>query len=233
MLYFAYKSVVMFIHFRYVESANMLSKETNLDMGKYDVCDNIDLETILMEYESYYFVRFQKYPKVIKRMGEGGQYVTPNLVNIKYFLNQFMLCNPLLTALRNTSSGGLRKGASVKNAMNVKAGPVTNGLSKASSTPALPKIPPQRSASPGSGRPRSRQGSNTSSNNSKKSEVKTVSGLQFFTTYSVELKFIYMHICNTFFKTSSEDDLLNGLVIQGSNHPTQEIKKQGKPKVSV
>lgn len=72
---------------------------------------------------------------------------------------------------RNTS--GLRKG-SIQKAANVKVGPVTNGLPKSNSTPALPKIPPQRSASPnGSGRPRSRQSSNLSSGN-KKSDGKQV-----------------------------------------------------------
>jgi len=60
--------------FRYLESATTLSKETNLDMSKYDVCDNVDLETVLMEYESYYFVRFQKYPKIIKKLTESGEY---------------------------------------------------------------------------------------------------------------------------------------------------------------
>ena len=57
-----------------MESANILSKETNLDMSRYDVCDNIDLETVIMEYESYYFVRFQKYPKIIKKLTESGMF---------------------------------------------------------------------------------------------------------------------------------------------------------------
>ena len=56
-----------------MESANILSKETNLDMAKYDVCDNIDLETVIMEYESYYYVRYQKYPKIIKKLTESGK----------------------------------------------------------------------------------------------------------------------------------------------------------------
>ncbi|KAG8232323.1 hypothetical protein J437_LFUL009422 [Ladona fulva] len=33
----------------------------------YSVCDNIDLYTILQEYESYYYLRFQKYPKICKK----------------------------------------------------------------------------------------------------------------------------------------------------------------------
>lgn len=42
-------------------------------MTRYDVCDNVDLETVIMEYESYYFVRFQKYPKIIKKLTESGK----------------------------------------------------------------------------------------------------------------------------------------------------------------
>jgi katanin p60 ATPase-containing subunit A1 len=43
-------------------------------MGKYEVCDNIDLETILMEYESYYFVKFSRYPKIVKKSTQNGEY---------------------------------------------------------------------------------------------------------------------------------------------------------------
>lgn len=52
----------------YAESARAFERETNLDLRKYDVCDNIDLETILQEYESYYYVRFSKYPKIVKKV---------------------------------------------------------------------------------------------------------------------------------------------------------------------
>ncbi|KAK3098604.1 hypothetical protein FSP39_021166 [Pinctada imbricata] len=53
----------------YVDSAQSLAKETNIDLSRYEVCDNIDLETILMEYESYYYVKFSKYPKITKKLG--------------------------------------------------------------------------------------------------------------------------------------------------------------------
>uniref|UniRef100_A0A8B9ERG0 ATPase AAA-type core domain-containing protein n=1 Tax=Anser cygnoides TaxID=8845 RepID=A0A8B9ERG0_ANSCY len=56
----------------YVEAANALEKETMLGLCEFEVCDNIDLETILMEYESYYFVKFQKYPKITKKVMDTG-----------------------------------------------------------------------------------------------------------------------------------------------------------------
>jgi hypothetical protein len=43
------------IFFSYIESARQLEHETNLDVSKYDVCDNIDLDTILQEYELVFF----------------------------------------------------------------------------------------------------------------------------------------------------------------------------------
>ncbi|GFO36468.1 katanin p60 ATPase-containing subunit a-like 2, partial [Plakobranchus ocellatus] len=52
----------------YLDSAANLARETNIDIRRYEVCDNIDLETILMEYESYYFVKFAKYPKITKKL---------------------------------------------------------------------------------------------------------------------------------------------------------------------
>ncbi|XP_049637517.1 katanin p60 ATPase-containing subunit A-like 2 [Suncus etruscus] len=54
----------------YIDAANALEKETKLGLRHYEVCDNVDLETILMEYESYYFVKFQKYPKIVKKASD-------------------------------------------------------------------------------------------------------------------------------------------------------------------
>nr|XP_014435905.1 katanin p60 ATPase-containing subunit A-like 2 isoform X2 [Pelodiscus sinensis] len=51
----------------YVDAANALEQETKSALRRFEVCDNIDLETILMEYESYYYVKFQKYPKITKK----------------------------------------------------------------------------------------------------------------------------------------------------------------------
>ena len=51
----------------FVDASQALEKETNLDISKYDVCDNICLETILMDFEAYYHVKFNKYPNIIKK----------------------------------------------------------------------------------------------------------------------------------------------------------------------
>ncbi|XP_050443379.1 katanin p60 ATPase-containing subunit A-like 2 [Adelges cooleyi] len=52
----------------YHESASVLANEACLNTAQYAVCDNIDLDTILMEYENYYFVRYQKKPKISKQL---------------------------------------------------------------------------------------------------------------------------------------------------------------------
>ncbi|XP_008101682.1 katanin p60 ATPase-containing subunit A-like 2 [Anolis carolinensis] len=51
----------------YVDTANTLEQETKMNLRRFEVCDNVDLETIMMEYESYYYVKFQKYPKITKK----------------------------------------------------------------------------------------------------------------------------------------------------------------------
>ncbi|XP_071794189.1 katanin p60 ATPase-containing subunit A-like 2 isoform X2 [Asterias amurensis] len=56
----------------YTEAAKSLEHESSLSFSRFEVCDNVDLDTILMEYESYYFVKFQKYPKVTKKIYTDG-----------------------------------------------------------------------------------------------------------------------------------------------------------------
>ena len=66
-------SCFVFLFFcRYVESADTLGRETNIDLNKYEVADNVDLETVLMEYESYYYIKFNRYPKIAKKLSAGN-----------------------------------------------------------------------------------------------------------------------------------------------------------------
>lgn len=55
-----------------MDTAAALDHETNGGLRKFEVCDNIDLEMVLMEYESYQYVKFQKYPKIIRRTDESS-----------------------------------------------------------------------------------------------------------------------------------------------------------------
>ena len=58
--------------FRYRESAQSLAKETNIDLNRFEVCDNVDLDTVLMEYESFYYIKFSRYPKITKKLSQSG-----------------------------------------------------------------------------------------------------------------------------------------------------------------
>ncbi|KAL9986656.1 hypothetical protein ACROYT_G000828 [Oculina patagonica] len=51
----------------YLDSAHALEKEGGTSLTKYEVCDNIDLPTILQEFESYHLVKFNRGPKIIKK----------------------------------------------------------------------------------------------------------------------------------------------------------------------
>ncbi|XP_022918170.2 katanin p60 ATPase-containing subunit A-like 2 [Onthophagus taurus] len=50
-----------------MDSYQSLSNEAQLT-NQYEVCDNIDLDIILQEYQSYYFTKFNKYPKLVKKL---------------------------------------------------------------------------------------------------------------------------------------------------------------------
>nr|XP_023027711.1 katanin p60 ATPase-containing subunit A-like 2 [Leptinotarsa decemlineata] len=47
--------------------AETLENDANLD-NQYQVCENIDLDIILQEYQSYYYTKFQKYPKITRKI---------------------------------------------------------------------------------------------------------------------------------------------------------------------
>uniref|UniRef100_UPI0037E9BA23 katanin p60 ATPase-containing subunit A-like 2 isoform X2 n=1 Tax=Semicossyphus pulcher TaxID=241346 RepID=UPI0037E9BA23 len=54
----------------YMAAAVALDQETNGGVRRFEVCDNIDLNMVLTEYESYHYVKFQKYPKLIRKKVE-------------------------------------------------------------------------------------------------------------------------------------------------------------------
>ncbi len=69
--------VCVFAFTSYVAAAMALDQETNGSVRRFEVCDNIDLEMVLVEYESYHYVKFQKYPKLIRRAAESGEKNVP------------------------------------------------------------------------------------------------------------------------------------------------------------
>ncbi|XP_032683538.1 katanin p60 ATPase-containing subunit A-like 2 [Odontomachus brunneus] len=55
----------------YSNTAESLLKEAQLSRDVH-VCDNIDLETIILEYADYYYAKYNRYPKFCKKMEAAG-----------------------------------------------------------------------------------------------------------------------------------------------------------------
>ncbi|XP_012266225.2 katanin p60 ATPase-containing subunit A-like 2 [Athalia rosae] len=49
------------------ETVESLVREAQLS-GDYQVCDNIDLDTVLVEFSDYYYAKYNKYPKICKKI---------------------------------------------------------------------------------------------------------------------------------------------------------------------
>ncbi|GIX80322.1 katanin p60 ATPase-containing subunit A-like 2 [Caerostris darwini] len=59
----------------FIQTMNMLSNESRFPFSEYIVCDNIDLNSILQDFESYYFLKYQKLPHIIKKLPDS--YIQP------------------------------------------------------------------------------------------------------------------------------------------------------------
>ena len=65
--------VLLLRHLRdngYVDSAEVLQKESSLAPGSVDAADNISLERIFRELEEHHIQRFGQTPKLFRRAGE-------------------------------------------------------------------------------------------------------------------------------------------------------------------
>ncbi|XP_046742701.1 katanin p60 ATPase-containing subunit A-like 2 isoform X2 [Diprion similis] len=50
-----------------IDTVESLVKEAQLS-GDYQVCDNIDLDTVLVEFSDYHYAKYNKYPKICKKV---------------------------------------------------------------------------------------------------------------------------------------------------------------------
>ena len=53
----------------YIESAERLQTEGGISLQNVDAADNIDLLNVLQEYEDFYEIRFQRRPKLTRKLG--------------------------------------------------------------------------------------------------------------------------------------------------------------------
>eukprot|EP00448_Togula_jolla_P004427 CAMPEP_0170611946 /NCGR_PEP_ID=MMETSP0224-20130122/23460_1 /TAXON_ID=285029 /ORGANISM="Togula jolla, Strain CCCM 725" /LENGTH=563 /DNA_ID=CAMNT_0010937415 /DNA_START=24 /DNA_END=1712 /DNA_ORIENTATION=- len=52
----------------YIHTVQQIQAETNISLDKIDAADNVDLPTILTEYEDFYEMRFGRKPKLIRKL---------------------------------------------------------------------------------------------------------------------------------------------------------------------
>lgn len=54
----------------YIDSSNLVQKETGLSLDKWEVADNISLYYVLQDYEEYQEIRLNKRPKLVRKLNE-------------------------------------------------------------------------------------------------------------------------------------------------------------------
>ncbi|CAG5867268.1 unnamed protein product [Menidia menidia] len=101
----------------YVAAAVALDQETNGGLRRFEVCDNIDLEMVLMEYESYQFVKFQKCPKLIRKTTETGDSRLAKNIAVKRNSSSAVKLLPKIV-----SSSGLQCGNAAKKTATTENG---------------------------------------------------------------------------------------------------------------
>ena len=52
----------------YGKAVYALETEAGVSLDRYEVCDNVDLLTIIQEYEAFYAIKFNRPPKLIKKV---------------------------------------------------------------------------------------------------------------------------------------------------------------------
>ncbi|XP_042071668.1 katanin p60 ATPase-containing subunit A-like 2 isoform X2 [Haplochromis burtoni] len=117
----------------YVAAAVALDQETNGGVRRFEVSDNIDLEMVLMEYESYHYVKFQKYPKLIRRIAEAGERKYPTRSATKRSPRSAVKPLPEINPSRNTNTGtGAKKPTTSENGIYLAPQSSDFGLSVSS-----------------------------------------------------------------------------------------------------
>lgn len=57
----------------YLETAERLQQEAGIAISKFETADNLDLSLILTEYEAYYEMRYDRKPKLVRKLKEGEE----------------------------------------------------------------------------------------------------------------------------------------------------------------
>eukprot|EP00418_Pyrodinium_bahamense_P043146 CAMPEP_0179194612 /NCGR_PEP_ID=MMETSP0796-20121207/96726_1 /TAXON_ID=73915 /ORGANISM="Pyrodinium bahamense, Strain pbaha01" /LENGTH=103 /DNA_ID=CAMNT_0020898941 /DNA_START=17 /DNA_END=325 /DNA_ORIENTATION=- len=52
----------------YIDTVQQIQADTKISLDKIDAADNVDLQTILTEYEDFYEMRFGRKPKLTRKL---------------------------------------------------------------------------------------------------------------------------------------------------------------------
>jgi hypothetical protein len=67
----------------YAGSVDALQSESGLLLSQYEPADNVDLVSVLQEWEDYYEMRFQRRPKVVRKLSAYSDKVDPHGAKVR------------------------------------------------------------------------------------------------------------------------------------------------------
>eukprot|EP00048_Salpingoeca_helianthica_P008587 m.124273 g.124273 ORF g.124273 m.124273 type:complete len:590 (+) comp14646_c0_seq4:136-1905(+) len=66
-------AIVLMLHHMQREgfgkAVHALESDSGVSMDRYEVCDNVDLLTVIQEFEAYYSIKYNRPPKLIRKLG--------------------------------------------------------------------------------------------------------------------------------------------------------------------
>jgi hypothetical protein len=90
----------------YTEAAQKLQAESGINPHEYEVADNIDLVSIIQEFESYYQIKFNRKPKLTrKRIADSSTDKKPKIIRSNRNDNYFPPIGNAYLFVHNTISG--------------------------------------------------------------------------------------------------------------------------------
>ena len=58
----------------YIDAVTKIQQESNISLEKWDTADNIDLYMVMLQYEQSYEMKFNKPPKLVKKVDNSAGY---------------------------------------------------------------------------------------------------------------------------------------------------------------
>ncbi|XP_031564557.1 katanin p60 ATPase-containing subunit A-like 2 isoform X2 [Actinia tenebrosa] len=144
--------LVLILHYLrdegYLDAARVLEREGGTGLMKYEVCDNVDLPNILQEYESYYYVKFNKQPKIIKKSlsSDSNKCLPPKLKSLTKSSRNNSVSLPSISNTNGESTPQSAGSASKRPSSDGKRKPKLIKQNSSSAVNSPPEVTPQSSS---------------------------------------------------------------------------------------